>query len=51
VTVDGPGAIADGIRVLLDSAAYGDRANTIAAELATTPSPDEALEDVLGRVH
>jgi UDP:flavonoid glycosyltransferase YjiC (YdhE family) len=47
LTVDGPDAIADGIRAILASESYGARARAIADEVAATPSPDDVLDHVL----
>jgi len=50
ITVDGPHAIADGIRTVLASDSCGTRARAIADEVAGTPSPDDLLDQVLNGV-
>jgi len=50
VSVDGPDAIADGIRAVLGTTSYRDRARLIGAEMAETPPIDDLLDEVLARV-
>ena len=49
ITVEGPDAIADGIRAVLGSTSYRDRARAFATEMAETPSVDDVLDEVLAR--